>query len=325
MPFSLAYESPGEFDINRSSNLNERMSELHDAAYEGNLELVRRLLASGVSLDETDDGLTPLQWAVAEEHFEISKLLLEAGSDASLAGRVGPREHKLIHLLVEHGCPPQELFHPDSHPVKTTRLLLRLGASPNSLDTSGQTALYRASMKSVEATQLLLSNGADPFQRNEDGTHALHFCAVWGHAARVKRLLDAGVPPDFPECGQYRALPMACSCGHYKAARILLEHGADPNAEDSLEKAARHGSALIVRLLLSHGAKKTERALEAAQEWTPDLLSKARQYASQWGKTRYRWGMNSLGERTLEVRTGNLVCSWKDGHAEIVELLKSHP
>ena len=176
-------------------------------------------------------------------------------------------------------------------------------------------------MKSAEMIQLLLDKGANPLHRNEDGSHALHFCAVWGHAARLKPILDAGVPPDYPECGRYRALPMACAFGHYKAAEVLLQRGANPNAEESLEKAARHGSAKVVRLLLSYGAEKTDRALQAAQKWTPDLLPKALEYASQWGETRYRWGKNSLGEKTLKVRTGNSVSQWIDGHKEVVELL----
>ena len=313
-------ETP-EFDIQGERTLNENVSELHDAAYEGNLKLVRQLLGGGASVDETDDGLTALQWAVAEEHFEVCRLLLEAGSDASLAGSDSPRDEDLLSLLVEHGCPVQKLFDSCFLPVKSARHLLRLGADPNIRCVNGQTHLYRACMKSAEMIRLLLSSGADPLKRNLDGSHALHFCAVWGHAARLRLILDAGVPPDYPECGQYRALPMACSFGHYKAAEVLLQRGADPNAEESLGKAARHGSAKVVRLLLSYGAEKSDQALEAAQAWTPDLLSKALEYASQWGETRYRWGKNSLGEKTLKVRTGNFVSHWIDGHKEIVELL----
>lgn len=296
---------------------------LHEAAYNGDLVQVRQLLRRGADPTERDeDGATPLMEALQEGHTEICQLLLEAGADTRDVARSGPRGEALLKFLVSFGCPVNELLDPSWLSVAEARTLLELGADPNRPNVDyGETPLYRACKKSAKMVHLLLRNGADPLQHNADGSHPLHFCASWNYAARAKLLLDAGVPVDYTECEGYTALALACSQCHYKTVQLLLERGANPNLSNCLERAARHGSAEVVSLLLAHGARKTEQAREAAKEWLPDLLSKATAYMSQWGSTRYRWGKNCVGERTLTIETGNFGANWTDGHARILELL----
>ncbi len=98
-----------------------------------------------------------------------------------------------------------------------------------------------------------------------------------------------------------------------------MERGADPGP--GLELAAEHGSVAVVKLLLEHGASKTEQARAAAHRWLPDLLTKAKASLAEYGPLRHRWRQNASGERTLEVAGPNFGSSWTDGHREIVELL----
>lgn len=300
---------------------------LHNAAERGDATEVSRLLKSCPDVDAKIDDYTALDLAVMGEHIDVCRTLLESGANATDSYKWSPKDESLLRLLVQHGCDPNKLFMPCSLEVNGAKALLELGADPNQVDERGQTPLYRACMKSARMVRLLLKYGANPLTRNTDDSHSLHFCAVWGHDARAKPLLDAGVPADYLECGEFTALPDACSCGHVKMAKLLLESGADPNLGDSLTRAANHGSAAIVELLLQHGANPTIEAREAAEQWLPDLLKEAKSRNSARGKLRHRWGRNSAGERTLELRTESLnstlisISNWTDEHQRIVDLL----
>ena len=58
---------------------------LHDAASEGNLEIVRRLIATGADVNAFDEDsfLTPLHYAAKAEHQEVAKFLLESGANVN--------------------------------------------------------------------------------------------------------------------------------------------------------------------------------------------------------------------------------------------------
>ena len=58
--------------------------QLHYAVQEGDVEAVRRLIASALPSDEFDEiGRTPLHYAVVAESVEMATLLLEAGADVN--------------------------------------------------------------------------------------------------------------------------------------------------------------------------------------------------------------------------------------------------
>jgi len=65
---------------------------------------------------------------------------------------------------------------------------------------------------------------------DQGGFTALHFAAREGHIEVVRKLLDGGVEVDHLTQGdQSSPLLVAVINGNYDLARILLEHGADPN------------------------------------------------------------------------------------------------
>ncbi|MEV5195540.1 MULTISPECIES: ankyrin repeat domain-containing protein [Streptomyces] len=150
---------------------------------------------------------------------------------------------------------------------------LRAGASAESSDEEGTTALYLAAVQDLPgAVRLLLSVGADPNRASGPEAGDLPLCgaACGGHTEVVEALLAAGAWPDLREEFGFTALRWACGLGHARIAELLLDHGADPGlpgprGESPLVVAARRGSARTVRALLGHGAPDPAPALEEAR------------------------------------------------------------
>lgn len=80
-----------------------------------------------------------------------------------------------------------------------------------------------------------------------------------GDAASLKRMLALGLPANLMNGKGDSLLMLASYYGHVEAARVLLEHGADPaqrndQGQTPLAGAAFKGDVEITRLLLKHGA-----------------------------------------------------------------------
>ncbi|MER6356525.1 ankyrin repeat domain-containing protein [Streptomyces sp. NPDC001634] len=151
--------------------------------------------------------------------------------------------------------------------------LLRAGASPESVDAEGQTALYLAAVSDAPGTvRLLLATGADPDRLSAGADAPLCGAACGGHTEVVRALLAAGATPDLVEEYGFRALTWAVQRGHADVVRALLAAGADPDlpgptGEPPLVAAARRGSPGCVRALLEHGARARQEALAEARRW----------------------------------------------------------
>ena len=63
---------------------------LHVAAFNGNVEIVRRLLNHAAEIDAKDDsGATPLMIAFAQKHEEVVRLLVEQDAEARVKNNDG--------------------------------------------------------------------------------------------------------------------------------------------------------------------------------------------------------------------------------------------
>ncbi|WP_369257848.1 ankyrin repeat domain-containing protein [Streptomyces sp. R35] len=153
--------------------------------------------------------------------------------------------------------------------------LLRSGASPESVDEDGQTALYLAAVSDQPGiVRLLLAAGAAPDRLSQDTDAPLCGAACGGHTAVVRALLAAGAYPDTVEAFGFTALAWAVRRGHAPVMEALLAAGADPNrpgptGEPPLVAAARRGSLGCVRALLAQGAEARSEALAEALRWVP--------------------------------------------------------
>ena len=115
----------------------------------------------------------------------------------------------------------------------------------------------------------------------EDPGEALREAARAGDVAKVEALLKAGAPVDAP--GRYAQTPLyyAAEKGHLAVARLLVERGANVNAEDGffgaspLQLALQGGHLELARWLLARGADDVTSALEAAIESDDVELARA--------------------------------------------------
>ncbi|MEV7789584.1 ankyrin repeat domain-containing protein [Streptomyces sp. NPDC088106] len=162
----------------------ETPDELPQAAKEGDMALVTRLLDAGVGVDATGrEGRTALDLAIEAGHTDMVRLLLAAGADT--AGHAGyyhdltPLTHAarlgrtaVVEVLLDAGVPtgPQAR-------IPYTPLLVAAN--------DGRTA----------TVDLLLDRGADIDDRSMRGKSALEWSACFGQVEAVLHLLGRGAEP----------------------------------------------------------------------------------------------------------------------------------
>jgi ankyrin len=231
------------------------LTALMEAARENSIEAARALLKGGAKTDiKNPNGLTAMNIAVANAHFDLANLLLENGadpSDGSLMEAVDVRHATFvrpanspdqltaldfINRLLAHGAKPDSPMG-GAMPEKKA-----LGGSPTvPVDA---TALYRAGKSAdFDVMRLLLDEGADAKHALKDGTTPLMAAAGIGEEPAG---FGAEVPPKPAEMTE--------------VLKLYLEHGADVNAADkngmtALHYAAQRGSNPVVQFLANLGAK----------------------------------------------------------------------
>jgi ankyrin repeat protein len=92
---------------------------LHLAAQDGDLSLIKHLLAEGSDVNAFDNlGMTALHWAAKKEHHDVASLLIEAGAavnardefriaDTALGEIAGNCSFEMARLLVDAGVDPR--------------------------------------------------------------------------------------------------------------------------------------------------------------------------------------------------------------------------
>lgn len=182
-----------------------RNDELVQAAVNGDLATVRRLIEAGADPNSVDQyGRGPL----LNFDPEITRVLLQHGAD--------PDVQRNEHISPVLGA---------SGNVECMKLMLEAGASVNrASDHNGETALHDyAGSSDAEAVRLLLDYGANPNARTKPGmkTYALwrdarvkgetplHRAAAWGSPEVIQMLLDAGADPTIRDANQDTALSWA--------------------------------------------------------------------------------------------------------------------
>jgi ankyrin repeat protein len=226
----------------------------------GDAAMVECLLKRGALVDEGRRHLTPLALAARRCAGDIVALLRAAGAVPSIVSwtylgeraRVEAelsRDPALARLRDEAGTPlllhAVESLHPD-----LVTLLLERGASLGDTDEGGETALHRiADLRRAPQAQagamatLLLDRGADPNARNWAQVTPLHQGVRARNFAVVEVLLGRGAEVDARDNRGSTPLRRAVSgtgAGHTAGTgdlmapltRLLLEHGADPEAVD---------------------------------------------------------------------------------------------
>jgi ankyrin repeat protein len=254
---------------------------LHLAAYNGNVESVRRLLAKGASpevlsfeewtfdakkIKSTLEGrkttepderngkfdMRPLHVAIARGHTEVVTLLLDARADVN--SRTGSGATPL-HLAATHN---RHEFIP---------LLLKNGAKTELRDASWRTPFQEALDKlAFNAARTLLEGGvgngapmriagATDEENERRRVTPLHMAAGDANAEVLQFLLSQKVNPDVVDWRGWTPLHYAAAAGRDRITERLLQRGASPNVADEagltpLHLACRKGAASVVTALL---------------------------------------------------------------------------
>ncbi len=113
----------------------------------------------------------------------------------------------------------------------------------------------------LERLKELIRDKATVNSRSSDGFTALHFAGFFGQPEAARLLIQAGAAVDAVAANPMKVMPMhsAASARNLETVRLLLEHGAPPNARQEggwapIHSAAQNGDRAIVDLLLKHGA-----------------------------------------------------------------------
>lgn len=222
--------------------------ELLAAAKRGDRAAVEAELGAGANPGEADaDGTTALHWAVHRNDTAMSVMLLEAGALADSLNRygIGP-----LYLASQNGN------------ARLVRALLGHGADPNSALPEGETSLMTAARTGdVETIEALLAAGAEVNAAESwKGQTALMWAAGENNAAAIERLIEAGADVDaLSSGGEFTALKFAIRGGATDAARALLEKGADvgerlADGTSTLVLAVTNAHWELASLLLDYGA-----------------------------------------------------------------------
>jgi cytohesin len=153
---------------------------IHRAAYEGDLEKVKKIIEKDPSQINIRDviGFTPLQLASGKGHTEVVKYLLEHGANIELGNDLG---EKPLMYAARYGH------------YETVKILLEHEAKVNCRDTFRRTPLHDAAMYSnEEVINLLISYGADVSAKDKDDNTPLHQAAMLNNIEAAKALVEHG-------------------------------------------------------------------------------------------------------------------------------------
>ncbi|KAF5516105.1 Ankyrin repeat and KH domain-containing protein 1 [Colletotrichum siamense] len=253
--------------------------------------VLARLLANDrTDVDRPVAGMTPLQQASSDGHDEIVRLLLEHGAGINLSGKHGNalsaaaknRHMGTVQLLVDHNADDNAGGERFASALSAAawggntdivQHLLDHDADVNATGKSLASSLVSAVTKGhADVVQLLLDSGADVTALNSAGC-ALMAAAQHSRILIAKLLLEQGANVQCLHRGledtyHLNPLVIASGKGDLEVMKLLLEHGADPNAiryhrhsirqsmfiSTPLLSALERGNVEAARLLLEHGA-----------------------------------------------------------------------
>jgi ankyrin repeat protein len=243
---------------------------LHNAALQGNAEIVKLLLASNADVNAPDATLshTPLYKAVARGKEEVVNLLLDHGADVNVKAYAGQTSFFLA-------C---EIGYKD-----VASLLLAHGADVNAKDDKSRTPLHEATHNICKRSHAELdilekaNKKYDIFPSYKDldiSGKSYNDLVAWllTCGADVRAKDNNGKTPLHEIADQFHLRELLKS-----VAELFLVHGADVNAKDNVSETPLHRAAYwglkdVAGVLLAHGAHVNSRT--SAGETPLDLCAK---------------------------------------------------
>jgi ankyrin repeat protein len=203
-------------DYSKSDTNNTLTTALYGAIKSNDSSIVKYLIEKGANIHDKCESKTPFHCAIAEGYLNISKLLLEAGSN--LDARDIRCETPLFTAI-------------NNQNVEAVKFLLSNGANPNVFDTYGNTALMNASGRKDrhEIIPLLLSRNVEVNAYNNTENTALHFLANGNVESpeEIRLLVKRGAKVNDQNSYGYTPLHNACYMHNMETMKMLLRLGAD--------------------------------------------------------------------------------------------------
>ena len=177
---------------------------------------------SGGGLQAASDDLRLVEAVKAQKWEAVSPLLAHGPDVNATQGDGATALHWAVHW----------------NDLKTVELLIGAGADVDAANDYGVTPLWLACANASGAmVERLLAAGADARATLTSGETALMACARTGGVDAVEALLNRGVEVNAREASESQtALMWAAAQRHPGVVRLLLEHGADPNARSRVRR-----------------------------------------------------------------------------------------
>ncbi len=191
---------------------------LHAAARKGNEAMAAGLVARGADVNapihrprHQYHGRTPLMEAALCRNLAVVKLLLARGADPFAKDVSGWTAMSFTE-------------------VGGKRIANHLRKLMNASPQAAEIGLHDAARTGLaERVRLLQKRGDAVDARDEFGRTALHQAVIGGHVEIVRLLLERGAAADTADKRGFT--PLSLVEDQAEIARVLLEHGADPNAD----------------------------------------------------------------------------------------------
>ncbi len=272
------------------------------AAVTGHADLIRVLLDAHVPADSANaEGETPLMLVARTGNVEAARLLLRRGAkvnarenwggQTALMWAAAQSQPQMIKLLLSQGAKVNE-----RSTVRDWQRRVTAEGRPKDMNRGGLTPLLFAAREGcIECLRVLLDGGADIDLADPDGTTPLVFALLNRNWEAAKFLIEAGADVNLWDLygqtplyvtvdmntlpvGRRVELPSMDAISGTDIVRLLLERGANPNAQLKLRpkyrnipndryrdplivwgttpllRAAKAGDLPVVKLLLQHGA-----------------------------------------------------------------------
>ncbi len=162
------------FGIGNAQSIDQQLVQ---AAYDGDEQLVKNLLAKGANPNTTDqNGYPPLIYACAYGYQGIAEALIKKRA------KVADKYNEVYPMMAAV----------NNNNTKIIELLVKSGAYVNCKDKDGYTPLMLAAQEGYDASVLfLLKKGANVNAETKQGHTALSIAIQNGHTTTVKHLLNA--------------------------------------------------------------------------------------------------------------------------------------
>ncbi|KAJ5247393.1 hypothetical protein N7468_002376 [Penicillium chermesinum] len=226
------------------------------SAERGNVPATEYLLHAGAKTDVASSRLSPLLRAVERDHYQIVRLLLDAGASPDSTDKEG-RTALMTAAWKNHADVLQLLIMRGANIVE---LLLRTECEVDATDELGRTPLHWAcATGNRRLVELLLCRAdgkkADIDAAEQRGKTALHIAVIHGRVEIVQLLIAHQAAVNACSDGAWTPLHNACDNGNKAIVQILLREGAHINSQllngvTPLHLCAQGGHVEVVALLL---------------------------------------------------------------------------